>query len=165
LPHKLRKVRKKRGSRTHGYGQVGQHRKGPKGQAGLHKQGWTHIIKFEPDYFEKRGFTCQRATSRKTDVINVGELDELVDKLAAEKLERKQKKIFLDLDKLGYGKLLGLGNVTKPMLVKVLAHSEAAAKKIEEAGGQILKEISLDAKNVPQSPKETGTSRDQTDTT
>ena len=141
MPHKLRKVRKKRGSRTHGYGQVGQHRKGPKGQAGLHKQGWTHIIKFEPDYFEKRGFTSQRATSRKTDFINVGELDELVAKLAAEKkLERKQKKIFLDLAKLGYNKLLGLGNVTKPMLVKVLAHSEAAAKKIEEAGGQILKE-------------------------
>ncbi len=140
MPHKLRKVRKKRGSRTHGYGQVGQHRKGPKGQAGLHKQGWTYILKYAPDYFEKRGFISQRTTG-KTNVINVGELDELADKLAAEKkLERKQKKAFLDLDKLGYDKLLGLGKITTPMLVKVVAHSEAAAKKIEEAGGQILKE-------------------------
>jgi len=143
LPHKLRKVRKKRGSRTHGYGQVGQHRKGSKGgrKAGLHKQGWTYVIKYEPDYFEKKGFTSQKAISRKTKVINVGELDELTHELAAErKLERKQKKTFLDLDKLGYDKLLGKGRITEPMLVKVLAHSEAAAKKIEEAGGQILKE-------------------------
>jgi len=141
LPHKLRKVRKKRGSRTHGYGQVGQHRKGTKGKAGLHKHRWTYVIKYEPDYFEKRGFTSQKAISRKTNVINVGELDELAHKLTAEKkLERKQKKIFLDLDKLGYDKLLGMGKITKPMLVKVVDHSEAAAKKIEEAGGQILKE-------------------------
>jgi len=141
LPHKLRKVRKKRGSRTHGYGQVGQHRKGTKGKAGLHKHRWTYVIKYEPDYFEKRGFTSQKAISRKTNVINVGELDELAHKLTAEKkLERKQKKIFLDLDRLGYDKLLGLGKITKPMLVKVVAHSEAAAKKIDEAGGQILKE-------------------------
>jgi large subunit ribosomal protein L15 len=141
LPHKLRKVRKKRGSRTHGYGQVGQHRKGTKGKAGLHKHRWTYVIKYEPDYFEKRGFTSQKAISRKTNVINVGELDELAHKLAAEKkLERKQKKTFLDLDKLGYDKLLGTGKITKPMLVKVVAHSEAAAKKIEEAGGQILQE-------------------------
>jgi large subunit ribosomal protein L15 len=141
LPHKLRKVRKKRGSRTHGYGQVGQHRKGTKGKAGLHKHRWTYVIKYEPDYFEKRGFTSQKAISRKTNVINVGELDELAHKLAAEKkLERKQKKTFLDLDKLGYDKLLGTGKITKPMLVKVVAHSEVAAKKIDEAGGQILKE-------------------------
>ena len=141
MPHKLRKVRKKRGSRTHGYGQVGQHRKGTKGKAGLHKHRWTYVIKYEPDYFEKRGFTSQKAISRKTNVINVGELDELAHKLAAEKkLERKQKKTFLDLDKLGYDKLLGTGKITKPMLVKVVDHSEAAAKKIEEAGGQILKE-------------------------
>ena len=141
MPHKLRKVRKKRGSRTHGYGQVGQHRKGTKGKAGLHKHRWTYVIKYEPDYFEKRGFTSQKAISRKTNVINVGELDELAHKLTAEKkLERKQKKIFLDLDRLGYDKLLGMGKITKPLLVKVVTHSEAAAKKIEEAGGQILKE-------------------------
>lgn len=143
MPHKLRKVRKMRGSRTHGYGQVGQHRKGSKGRrkAGLHKERWTYLIKYEPGYFEKRGFTSQKAISRKINVINVGELDELAHKLAAEKkLERKRKKIFLDLDKLGYDKLLGMGKITKSMLVKVAAHSEAAGKKLEEAGGQILKE-------------------------
>ena len=144
LPHKLRKVRKKRGSRTHGYGQIGQHRKGgSKGErkAGRHKQGWTYVIKHEPDYFGKKGFTSQKAIGREINVINVGELEELAHKLAVEKrLEKKGKKDFLDLDELGYDKLLGMGKITKPILVKVASHSEAAAKKIEEAGGQILKE-------------------------
>jgi large subunit ribosomal protein L15 len=144
LPHKLRKVRKKRGSRTHGYGQIGQHRKGgSKGgrKAGRHKQGWTYVIKYEPDYFGKRGFTSQKAIGRKTNVINVGELEELANKLAVEKrLEKKEEKAFLDLDKLGYDKLLGMGKIATPILVKVAVHSEVASKKIEEAGGQILKE-------------------------
>jgi len=143
LPHKLRKVRKKRGSRTHGYGQIGQHRKGSKGErkAGRHKEGWTYIIKHEPNYFGKKGFTSQKAISREINVINVGELEELADKLAVEKkLERRGNKAFLDLDKLGYEKLLGMGKIAKPILVKVASHSEAAAKKMEEAGGQILKE-------------------------
>lgn len=143
MPHKLRKVRKMRASRTHGYGQVGQHRKGSKGgrKAGRHKHGWTYVIKHEPNYFGKKGFTSQKALSRKINVINVEELDELADKLAVEKkLERKGKKVFLDLDKLGYDKLLGRGKVNKPMLVKVESHSGVAAKKIEEAGGRIVKE-------------------------
>ena len=143
MPHKLRKVRKKRGSRTHGYGQIGQHRKGSKGErkAGRHKHGWTYVIKYEPEYFGKKGFTSLKERSRKINIINVGELDELVDRLAVEKrLERKGKNFFLDLEKLGYDKLLGMGKITKPMLVKVASYSEAAAKKIEEAAGQILKE-------------------------
>ena len=144
MPHKLRKVRKKRGSRTCGYGQIGQHRKGgSKGErkAGRHKHGWTYVIKYEPEYFRKKGFTSLKERSRKINVINVGELDELADKLSVGgRLERKGEKIFLDLEKLGYDKLLGMGKITKPMLVKVASHSEAAAKKIEEAAGQILKE-------------------------
>ncbi|KPV62630.1 MAG: 50S ribosomal protein L15P [Candidatus Bathyarchaeota archaeon BA2] len=143
LPHKLRKVRKKRGSRTHGYGQIGQHRKGSKGgrKAGRHKEGWTYVMKHEPEYFGKKGFTSQKAIGRGITVINVGELEELVLKLVVEnRLERKGKKAFLDLDKLGYDKLLGMGKIAEPILVKVASHSEAAAKKIEEAGGQILKE-------------------------
>ena len=82
-----------------------------------------------------------RTLGRKVSVINVGKLDDLADKLDSEnKLERKDKKIFLDLESLGYDKLLGTGEVMKPMLVKVASYSEAASRKLEEAGGQILKE-------------------------
>lgn len=145
MPHKDRKVRKQRGSRTHGYGQIGQHRagggRGGHGKAGLDKHKWTYIIKHDPDYFKKKGFVSTRTLGRKVSVINVGKLDDLADKLESEKkLERKEKKIFLDLKSLGYDKLLGTGEIIKPMLVKVASYSEAASRKLEEAGGQILKE-------------------------
>lgn len=145
MPHKDRKVRKQRGSRTHGWGQIGQHRagggRGGHGKAGLDKHKWTYIIKHDPDYFKKKGFVSTRTLGRKVNVINVGKLDDLADKLESEKkLERKEKKIFLDLESLGYDKLLGTGEIIKPMLVKVASYSEAASRKLEEAGGQILKE-------------------------
>jgi len=147
MPHKLRKTRKMRGSRTHGFGQVGSHEhkrwrrmKGDR-RVGRHKGLWTYTLKYEPEYFGKRGFTSPRSLGRKVNVINVGELDELADRLTMEeKLEEKEGKAFLDLDQLGYDKLLARGSVTKPVLVKIASYSEAAAKKVEEAGGQILKE-------------------------
>ena len=144
MPHKLRKTRKMRGSRTHGYGTIGQHRKkGTKGErkVGRHKHLWTYVIKYEPDYFGKKGFTSHKSLHRKISTINVGELEELVNKLSAEKtLEKKTGKIFLDLEKLGYNKLLGTGKIAQPILVKVASHSETASKKLEKVGGEILKE-------------------------
>lgn len=143
MPHKLRKVRKQRGSRFHGWGQVGQHRKGNKGRrrVGLHKGGWTYIIKYEPDYFGKKGFTSQKALRGRGAIVNVGELDEVVYRLEVDKkVEKQGNKVILDLDELGFSKLLGNGKVTRPLLVKVAAHSKVAAKKISDAGGQIQKE-------------------------
>jgi len=145
LPTKDRKVRRQRGSRTHGWGQIGQHRagggRGGHGKAGLDKHKWTYVIKHDPTYWEKKGFVSTKTLNKTVSIINVGKLDDLADKLESEKkLERKNKKIFLDLESLGYDKLLGTGEIIKPMLVKVASYSEAASRKLEEAGGQILKE-------------------------
>lgn len=146
MPHKDRKVRKQRGSRTHGYGQIGQHRsggggRGGHGKAGFDKHKWSYVLKYDPTYWEKKGFVSPRTLGKKVNVINVGKLDDLVDRLDSEKkLEKKETKIFLDLESLGYDKLLGTGKVSKSLLVKVPSYSEAASKKLEEAGGEILKE-------------------------
>jgi large subunit ribosomal protein L15 len=145
LPTKDRKVRKKRGSRTHGYGQIGQHRagggRGGHGKAGLDKHKWTYVIKHDPTYWEKKGFVSTKTLGKKVSIINVGKLDDLADKLESEKkLEKKEKKTFLNLESLGYDKLLGTGEVSKPIVVKVASYSEAASRKLEEAGGEILKE-------------------------
>ena len=145
MPHKARKVRKYRGSRTHGYGQIGQHRsrggRGGTGKAGLDKHKWTYVVKHDPDYWIKKGFVSTKTLNEKVNVINVGKLDDLADRLDAEtKLERKEKKIVLDLESLGFDKLLGMGSVAKPLIVKVAAYSESASRKLEEAGGQIFQE-------------------------
>jgi large subunit ribosomal protein L15 len=140
MPQKLRKTRRYRGSRVNGYGRVGQHRKTSKKghrNVGRHKHLWSYVIKYEPEYFGRRGFTPTRSLKREVNAINIGELEELANKL---KEEKKEGKVFLDLDKLGYNKLLGMGKITKPVVVKVNSSSEAATKKIEEAGGKILKE-------------------------
>ena len=145
MPTKDRKVRRQRGSRTHGWGQIGQHRarggRGGTGKAGLDKHKWTYVIKHDPTYWEKKGFVSARTLGKTVNIINVGKLDDIADRLESEKkLERKEKKIFLDLESLGYDKLLGTGDVVKPMLVKVASCSESASRKLEEAGGAILKE-------------------------
>lgn len=99
------------------------------------------MIKHEPEYFGKKGFTSPKSLKGEINVINVGQLDELADKLSIEKqLEKKKGKPFLDLEKLGYHKLLGAGKVTQAITVKVPSFSEGAARKIKEAGGQILQE-------------------------
>jgi len=144
MPHKLRKIRKKRGSRTCGYGRVGQHRRsGTKGErkAGRHKHLWSYVLKYEPDYFGKKGFTSPKSLQKAENTINVGQLDELVDKLSLEgKLEKKNGKMFIDLEKFGYTKLLGMGKINKPVIVKVPAFSTSAAEKIKAVGGEILEE-------------------------
>ena len=139
MPHKIRKIRKQRGSRTHGWGRVGQHRaggsRGGHGKAGFKKHKWTYVIKYEPDYFGKKGFTSPKSLRRKVNIINVGVLDEMAEKLSTRK---ETGEFFIDLESLGYTKILGTGNVTKPLVVKVPSCSKVAAEKIKEAGGQIL---------------------------
>ena len=144
-PHKLRKIRKKRGTRTCGYGQVGQHREsGSQGyrKGGFDKHAKTYVLKYMPNYFTYRGFTSPRSLLHKDNVINVGKLEEVIEKLSIEnKMKNKDGKVFLDLVELGYDKLLATGRVSKPIIVNITSYSEGAAKKIEEAGGKIQAKI------------------------
>jgi large subunit ribosomal protein L15 len=127
-----------RGSRTQGYGRVGQHRdSGSKGhrKVGRHKHLWSYVTTYEPDYFGKNGFTSPKSLKRKENVINVAKLDEISAKFSVEK---EQGKLFIDLTSLGYSKLLGTGQTSKALIVNVPSCSKSAAEKIKEAGGQVL---------------------------
>jgi len=138
MPHKLRKLRKKRGSRTHGYGRVGQHRDaGSKGhrKVGRHKHLWSYVTTYEPNYFGKKGFTSPKSLKRKENAINLKKLNELSQKLSVKK---EKGKLHLDLTSLGYTKLLGTGSISKALSVNVASCSKSAAEKIKEAGGQVL---------------------------
>ena len=140
MPHRLRKSRKNRGSRTCGYGKVGQHRDQgakPYRKAGFHKHKWSYVQRYEPNYFGKKGFVCPRSLRQKANAINVGKLDAMAEKIMVEK---EKGKFFIDLESLGYTKLLGTGRITKPLTVKVAACSESASRKIKDAGGEVLAE-------------------------
>jgi large subunit ribosomal protein L15 len=140
MPHRLRKIRKNRGSRTQGWGRVGQHRRtGSKGRrnAGRHKALWSYVIKYEPDYYSKVGFTSPKSLREGAKIINVGTLNGIAAKISTEKQEDKT---VVDLAALGYTKLLGTGRVTKPLIIRVASCSESAAEKVKSAGGQVLME-------------------------
>jgi large subunit ribosomal protein L15 len=95
------------------------------------------VIKYEPDYFGKNGFTSPRSLRQETRTINVGRLDIIAGTLPVEK---GGKGNLVDLGGLGYTKLLGSGKVTKPIDVKIPFCSASAAEKIEKAGGRVLVE-------------------------
>jgi large subunit ribosomal protein L15 len=138
MPHKLRKTRKMRGSRTCGWGKVGQHRgAGCRGhrKVGRHKHLWSYVTAHEPNYFGKHGFHSPKSLKLKEKIINISALDEISEKLSVEK---EKGKLYIDLTNLGYTKLLGSGKLTKKLTVNVPSCSKSAADKIKKAGGQVL---------------------------
>ncbi|MCD6248204.1 MAG: uL15 family ribosomal protein [Hadesarchaea archaeon] len=139
-----RKVQKMRGSRTMGGGSVKKRRgaghKGGRGMAGSHKHKWTTIVRSGIEYFGKRGF---KSVAKKAGIvkptINVGELDQLLDRLIEkEEVRREDGKFVVEVDKLGVEKVLGRGRVTRAMKVVAKEFSKLAKEKIEGAGGEAV---------------------------
>lgn len=130
-----RKVRRLRGSRTHSWGQVGQHRsaghKGGRGKAGLGKHHWTITVLLKNKNFPK-GFTS--LNKRIGRWANVGMLDDLFLKHG----KREDGKDIIDLNSLGYEKLLGAGSVNGTYRVIIDKVSKGAKSKIEANGGEIV---------------------------
>jgi large subunit ribosomal protein L15 len=116
--------------RTHGYGQVGQHRhsgkSGGHGQAGLHKHKWSWTVKFDPDHFGRDPFRPP-GYPKPSRWVNVGDLEEI----AGQRAE-------LDLASMGVEKLLGSGTVSRSLRVSVRSFTKKAQAKIEAAGGKIV---------------------------
>src|SRR5215472_9063779 len=130
MPTRLRKVRRQRGSRTHGYGQIGQHRhsgkQGGHGQAGLHKHKWSWLILNDPDHFGRDPFRPPGFYRKPSRWVNVGQLDAIANGARA-----------IDLSALGFEKLLGSGNVGGAYEVRVHSMTKKAQAKIEAAGGKV----------------------------
>ena len=129
MPHKLRKHRRMRGSRTQGYGRIGQHRDaGSKGyrKVGMHKHRWSLTSNMETLYFGKSGFHSPQSLHSKEKPLNLIKLEQLAG-----------TKTNVNLTEMGYTKLLGTGKVTKAFTITVPACSAKAAEKIEAAGGKV----------------------------
>lgn len=134
---RLRKSRRQRGTRFCGWGQIGQHRasgsRGGVGGAGKHKHFYIRTVIEEPDHFGHEQFHAMR----KSDVskwLNVKDLNQLMKYSKA----TEEGKIILDLDELGYGKLLGVGQVNAAFTIKIKKISKSAKDKINQAGGEVL---------------------------
>lgn len=133
---RLRKTRKYRGSRNHGWGQVGQHRasghKGGLGQAGYLKHYFSSMLKYDLDHFGHDSIHPPRPNITKK-WTNVRDLDDLFAKFGYIDGEKK----IIDLK--GYDKLLGGGKITNTYTIRVEKFTVSAEQKIKKAGGEVLK--------------------------
>ena len=135
---RLRKTRKFRGSRNHGWGQVGQHRasghKGGLGQSGMLKHHFSTMLKDYPDHF---GHSSNNPPTRNIIKKWVGVRD--LDDLYLQSGKQESGKKILDLKALGFDKLLGGGQVKNAYSIKIDQFTSKAEDKVKTAGGELLK--------------------------
>ncbi len=126
-----KKAKKNRGSKTHGRGSMkngrGAGERGGRGKAGWDKHRRMHMKKVDPNHFGRHGFKRPQSVIEKDTVINIGNLE-----------EKFPKKNTIDLTEQGYTKLLGAGNVSKKLKIKVEKASEKAIQKVKDEGGEVV---------------------------
>lgn len=142
-----KKIRKMRGTRTCGYGRVGQHRKtGQRAGRGKTTQWKKSKRSFylkqkelgfpDPDWIMgKKGFKRPQDMVRLYNVnaINVKDLDYSIENIAKKSADTYN----INLNDINIQKLLGRGQINKKINVSVNKASKKAIEKIEAAGGKV----------------------------
>jgi len=147
-----RRIRKYRGSRTQGYGRVGQHRKAGQ-RAGKGKTtGWMKSKKSlylkqkelgfpDPDWIKgTRGFKRPQDMVRiyQVNTLNIKDLDTQIESFVQDKKATKTGNVYtINLNDLNIQKILGRGEIKKKVNITVKHASKQAIEKVEGAGGKI----------------------------
>src|SRR3989344_3262795 len=123
---RLRKTRKLRGSRTHGWGQIGQHRasghKGGLGVSGLLKHHYSSMLKYDPDHFGHDSTHPPHPNIIKK-WISVRDLDGLFAKFGTTQDNNK---------------LLDGSQVKNAYTLKIKQFTASAQEKVKQAGGEVM---------------------------
>ena len=147
-----KRIRKMRGTRTQGYGRVGQHRKAGQ-RAGKGKTtGWKKSKKSyylkqkelgfpDPDWdFGKKGFKRPQDIRRiyNVNTLNIKDLDLTIEDLTQKNIATKTGTTYtINMKDLNIQKLLGRGEINNKINITVDKASKRAIEKIESAGGKI----------------------------
>ena len=141
--NKRKKNTRQRGHKTHGWGAKKKHRgKGHHGGAGMAGTGkradskkpsiWKNL-----DYFGKHGFTS-KTPKVKINAINISFIEQHISKFLSSNAIKKENNFYVvDLEKLGFNKLLGDGRASMKFRIKTPYASKAAVEKIKQAGGEV----------------------------
>ena len=149
--NKRSKFSRMRGTHTHGWGAKKKHRgagnRGGRGMAGSGKradQKKPTILKlYGNEYFGKHGFNRPQKLVKKIKAINVDDLQNKLEFYLKNKLVAKEGDFYVvDLDKLGYQKLLGGGDVNVKLKISAQYFSQAVVKKIKDKGCIIEENVS-----------------------
>ncbi len=140
-----------RGSKTHSWGAMKKHRgagnKGGRGNAGTGKRsdckkpsvwGIEH-------FYGKHGFTPIGGI-RRIVVCNIETVERSYHKLLKQGIIKEENGVYIvDLEQLGYEKLLGKGKPTKKWNIIIPRASATAVEKIKEKGGNVIVRESVEA--------------------
>lgn len=138
----MKRGRKFRGHRTHGRGKKkgrGAGLRGGRGNAGLHKHKYISLVKYMPDHFGRKGFKRPQSMIKKEKTINIGTLNQKIENYLMEGIVKEHEGIIeIDLNTIGFDKLLGCGIVDKKLRITVKKASGKAIEKVNCAGGEII---------------------------
>lgn len=132
---------KKNKSGSHGYGSSKKNRgagnRGGHGNAGSGKKGQSkRLTKEGVQELGERGFNSRQPEQN---AINLRDIDQRIDDMVEEGLvEEDGGKLVLDLDDIGYEKVLGKGHLNREVEIHAESFSSSAERKIEEADGQAV---------------------------
>lgn len=141
--NKRKKNTRQRGSKTHGWGAKKKHRgqghRGGRGMAGTGKRADSKkpSIWKDKDYFGKHGFVS-KTPKVKISVVNVSFIEQHIDKFISNGLVKKEDGFYVvELEKIGFNKLLGDGTVSIKFKIAAPYASQKAVEKVKEAGGEV----------------------------
>ena len=132
---------KKNKSGSHGHGSSKKNRgagnRGGRGNAGSGKKGQSkRLTKEGVQELGERGFNSRRPEQN---AINLRDIDQRIDDMVEEGLvEEDGGKLVLDLDDIGYEKVLGKGHLNREVEIHAESFSSSAERKIEEADGEAV---------------------------
>ncbi len=138
-----RRKKSSRQCKTHGWG-ANKHRnsgmRGGYGNAGSGKKSdskkpsnWA-----QDDYFGKHGFVPQN-TKECVCAINLRDVEDKLPKWLEEKQAKQEAGIIvLNLEELGYNKLLSTGKLTKKIKITIAKATASATEKVKAAGGELV---------------------------
>lgn len=141
--NKRKKFSRLRGSHTHGWGSMKKHRgagnRGGTGMAGSGKRADQKKPSLwgQGRFAGKHGFISKSRAKPKP--INVSYIDQNLKKFVSQNMAALEKGAYkIDLEKLGFTKLLGKGRVNNKYVINVASASEKAVRVVEAAGGQVV---------------------------
>lgn len=142
---KRSKLSRLRGSHTHGWGNKKKHRgaghRGGRGNAGRGK----HADHRRPSYAVKRIFLGHKGffphgQRGHENGIDIEFLAQHIGQFVQQGVVEKKSDVYIvNLEKLGYRKVLGSGTISVKMKITADSFSQKAEEKIKGAGGEVVK--------------------------
>lgn len=135
---------KKKKSGSHGYGSSKKNRgagsRGGRGKAGSGKKA-SHDRMGKEGLKEMGEHGFNPFHDNEQDALNLRDIDQRIEELVETGLAKEEDGRFIvDLDDLGYEKVLGTGKLTKEIEIHAESFSDSAERKIEESDGEAVKE-------------------------